>query len=264
MGCTRTIGALGVAAVLLTGCATGPALPPPPVHPNGLTLWRIVSEQCAPDQVQHASPAPCAEVSTAGRYAVLKDTVGPAQFLVLPTDRITGIEDPALLTPGGPNYFAAAWAARTFVEMRLGKKLARDQVAVAVNSRYGRSQDQLHLHVDCLAPGVAETLTANRSMIGPEWSSRAFTVGGHAYRIRRIEGDGLAGVDPFRLLAEGVPSAARAMGAWTLALVGTTFADGRPGFYLLAGRADPLHGDPGSAEVLQDHDCKVELAAPAR
>jgi CDP-diacylglycerol pyrophosphatase len=43
------------------------------------------------------------------------------------------------------------------------------------------------------------------------------------------------------------------MGAQTLAVVGTTGADGRPGFVLLAGRADATRPGSGHSEDLQDH-----------
>jgi CDP-diacylglycerol pyrophosphatase len=79
---------------------------------------------------------------------------------------------------------------------------------------------------------------------------------GHPFRILRIDGDSLGGADPFRLLADAMPGAREAMGAWTLVLVGETTADGRPGFYLLAARADPARGEYGSGEELQDHACK--------
>ncbi|MGC1301622.1 MAG: CDP-diacylglycerol diphosphatase, partial [Caulobacteraceae bacterium] len=70
----------------------------------------------------------------------------------------------------------------------------------------------------------------------------------------------LSGARPFRLLADGLPGASQDMGAWTLALVGETSADGRPGFYLLAERADPLRGESGSSEVILDHSCKQQAA----
>ena len=41
------------------------------------------------------------------RYAVLKDLHGNTRFLLLPTDPISGIESPALLQPGAPNYWQA-------------------------------------------------------------------------------------------------------------------------------------------------------------
>jgi len=43
--------------------------------------------------------------------------------LLLPTARISGIEDPALLAPDSVNYFAVAWKERSELERRLGKAL---------------------------------------------------------------------------------------------------------------------------------------------
>jgi CDP-diacylglycerol pyrophosphatase len=76
----------------------------------------------------------------------------------------------------------------------------------------------------------------------------------------RIDGEDLSATNPFQLLAHDMPGAAREMGAWTLALVGETGADGQPGYYLLAERADPARGEDASSEVIQDHDCKAQLA----
>ena len=104
-------------ALLLAGCASqGPSLPAPPVHRNGQALWQIIHDQCVPDQRAHGDPAHCALVSLrdgeAHGFVVLKDRNGVAQHLVMPTAKITGIEDPALLAPDAANYFAAAWNAR--------------------------------------------------------------------------------------------------------------------------------------------------------
>jgi CDP-diacylglycerol pyrophosphatase len=47
------------------------------------------------------------------------------------------------------------------------------------------------------------------------------------------------------------------MGAYTLVLVGAVFPAAGPGFILLAGEADLAHGNVGSGEDLQDHDCAL-------
>ena len=81
--------------------------------------------------------------------------------------------------------------------------------------------------------------------------------GGH-YLARVVDSPDLAGVNPFRLLADEVPGAATAMGRWTLAVEGVRLPpDGRAGFVLLADRADPALGDAGAAERLLDHACAV-------
>ena len=83
--------------------------------------------------------------------AILKDLVGIAQMLAIPTRRITGIEDPQMLAPDAPPVFAVAWGAKTLVEARLDRALPREAVGLAINSKWARSQDQLHVHVDCMA-----------------------------------------------------------------------------------------------------------------
>jgi len=174
----------------------------------------------------------------------------------MPTVDITGIEDARLLAEGAPNYFAEAWRAQTYVDARIGKTLPRQDMAVSVNSLYGRSQDLLHLHIDCLTPQSVAALAADLPRIGRRWSSAPLTLSGHPYYAIRLGGDDPP-ADPFHVLAAGMPGAAKAMGAWTLVLAGATFDGAAPGFILLAGRADPAHADFASGEELQDHDCAI-------
>jgi CDP-diacylglycerol pyrophosphatase len=61
----------------------------------------------------------------------------------------------------------------------------------------------------------------------------------------KVETDSLAHVDPFKLLARGLPSGKFSMGSQTLAVIAATFADGRIGFYLLANESnDPYSSIP--------------------
>ena len=73
----------------------------------------------------------------------------------------------------------------------------------------------------------------------------------------RITGETLAGQNPFKLLARGVPGARADMGRHTLVVVGMLFAGDVPGFIMLDDHADPAHGDWGSGEELQDHACAL-------
>ncbi len=252
--------ALFLLAFLAWGCATvPPRLPPPPVHSNGLALWRILHDRCVPDQMQHATPAPCTVVALspdeAHGFVVLKDRNGVAQHLLMPTARITGIEDPLILQPGAPNFFAIAWSQRGLLEQRLGHSLGAGQTVVAVNSRYGRSQDQLHLHIDCLgAPSVAALASLGET--ARDWSSPPVTLKEQVYRIRWVDTPELASTSPFHMLADGLSVPPAEMGAWTLALVGA-HRGVHDGFYLLAQRYDPARGRRASAEDLQDYDCHL-------
>ncbi|MBE7218759.1 MAG: CDP-diacylglycerol diphosphatase [Caulobacteraceae bacterium] len=248
--------ALGLGACMVAGRG----LPPPPVHPNGLALWRIVHDLCVPGEQARGRPSPCAAVSltegVARGSALLKDRVGVGQHLLIPTARITGIEDPALLAPDAPNFFARAWAARGYVEGRLVERASPPPLSIAVNSQYGRSQDQLHLHIDCLRRDVAAALRATSPSLGDGWSRRRLVLRGRAYSIRWLAADKLATTAPFALLAKEMPGARAHMAAWTIALTSGATPDGSPGFWLLADHVDLRSGDLASSEELQDHQCR--------
>ncbi|HUO43544.1 MAG TPA: CDP-diacylglycerol diphosphatase [Burkholderiales bacterium] len=218
-------------------------------------LWRIVSTQCLPHYQAAQNPAPCAAVDTADGYAVLKDRNGAYQFLLIPTRPISGIEDPALLAPGAINYWQAAWQARRYVENALGHPLSRDRLSLAVNSRSGRSQDQLHIHIDCIGETAWRALRAGENRITAQWSS--LSIAGHPYQVRRIEGETLDNADPFEIVAGTLPAAKQAMADYTIFVAGAVFADGKPGFYLLVDRAFSVPGDYAHAEELQDHNCSL-------
>jgi CDP-diacylglycerol pyrophosphatase len=222
-----------------------------------MALWKIVHNRCVVDQMQHGKPGPCARVDLPASYAILKDIDGATQYLLIPTARLTGIESPALLTAGAPNYFADAWRQMDFVESKLPKPLPRQDLALAINSIDGRTQQQLHIHMDCIRRDVRDILAAHRAAIGADWAPFPEALAGQAYRALGIPRTALGGVNPFQLLAEKEPGARAAMGLHTLVLAGGTLADGSPGFILLDGTADPSHGDMGSGESLQDHQCGV-------
>jgi CDP-diacylglycerol pyrophosphatase len=224
-------------------------------------LWKIVDGKCVPHQEADHNPAPCASVDLEGGvakgYAALKDINGIAQYLLIPTARIGGIEDPAILAPGATNYWDAAWQDRHLVEERLHTALPRDAVSLAINSAYGRSQDQLHIHIDCVRQDVHDILAANLDKITDTWTPFPIPLAGHHYRSIRIGHATLDGVDPFRVLADAGLETSADMGKHTLVLIGATFPDSAEGFVLLDDHVDMLAGDFASGEQLQDHSCAV-------
>ncbi|MGO9008293.1 MAG: CDP-diacylglycerol diphosphatase [Beijerinckiaceae bacterium] len=223
-------------------------------------LWTIVHDQCVPDQESHQDPAPCEAVSLDGGapqgYAILKDRVGATQFLLIPTRRISGMESPEALAPDIPNYWQAAWQARRFVEARAKRALAWDMIGLAVNSALGRSQDQLHIHIDCLRPDVRAVLAEHMSEIGWTWAELSFDLRGRRYFALRLEAAALATQDPFKLVASGL-AASGDMARETLVVVGAKLAEDEMGFVLLADHADPEKGDFGHGEDLLDHACDL-------
>lgn len=228
----------------------------------------MIHDHCGP-AARHGTypPAPCAEVIDAATpkrgYVVLKDRVGRSQYLVIPLARIPGIESPALLAPDAPNYFADAWAARLYVEAALHRPLPRDALILAVNSAHGRTQDQLHIHVDCIRADVRNVLARELPSISTPWRTleQPLPPNAHTYRARWIDGETLA-ANPFRLLHDALPKDDR-MAKHSLVVVGARSTSGEPGFILLSGRADASTGDRGSGDELQDHDCAIaQRAAP--
>ena len=202
---------------------------------------------------------PCAEINIAEGldrgFAVLQTPSSAAHVIVVPTIRISGIESPALLSENAPNYWEAAWEARRFVDDGAGRQLPRDKIGMAINSAARRSQDQLHIHVACIAPRVAEFLRRHQAEIHETWSFLSSALLGHRFAAMKVETDSLAHVDPFKLLALGLPSGKFSMGSQTLAVIGATFADGRTGFYLLANDSGASPRAIVSAETLLDDKC---------
>ena len=165
-----------------------------------------------------------------------------------------------MLEPDAPPVFADAWKAKSLVEARLGgKALPREAIALAINSKWSRSQQQLHVHVDCVAQPVAAALADYRGALDAEWRPMTVKLAGQTYLARRLDSADLADAEPLKLLADGVDGARANMGAWSLAAVGADF-DGRPGFVLIA---DPFSLEGGGhAEDFEDHDCAVARPAP--
>ncbi len=242
---------IALAAMALLCAAGTPAI----ADPNALS--KIVEGKCVPDQQAHGKPAPCSEVNLPRRYAVLKDLQGASQYLLIPTDTVAGIESPAIEAASAPNYFEDAWEARGFMERSLGRPVPRDVVGLAINSVKGRTQNELHIHIDCVRTDVLATLIKDGPSIGANWAPLPDRLVGHPYQAMRIPASNLAKVNPFAVLAAGQPAARADMGNETLVAVAVRLADGTEGFDLLSGHVDLLRGNLGSGEELLDHDCAV-------
>ena len=187
----------------------------------------------------------------------MKDFIGATQFLLIPTKKIRGIESRSVRARGATNYFAEAWKARGLTEKALGRAMPSDTMSLAVNSEFGRTQNQLHIHIDCIRADVRKALHSQRSKITGRWASLNKPLVGHHYMAMRIVGRTLVGHNPFKLLARGIPGARMDMGRHTLVVVGVALARGVPGFVILDSHAGPVHGDNASGEELQDHRCEL-------
>jgi CDP-diacylglycerol pyrophosphatase len=231
-------------------------------------LWKIVHGRCVPDMQANQNPSPCVSVDLAegeaNGFVVMKDSTGNTQYLVIPTKKITGIESPKILEPHATNYFSNAWTATNLVDQRIHHTLAREDFAIAINSVSGRSQNQLHIHVDCIQLAVKSALQQVEPGIGTTWQDLPVKLSGHPYRAMWLPGEQLGARNPFSLLADSLPNPAQEMGGHTLVLVGAE-RSGQTGFVLLDGKAPEfavalspwLKLGFAAGEELEDHQCQL-------
>jgi CDP-diacylglycerol pyrophosphatase len=266
-----TVTAFRVSAAAAVVCALAvwlvAAAAPQALNPRD-ALWGLVHEECVPDQLHSHDPRPCVQVDLHDGiekgFAVLKDMRGVTQFLLIPTARVPGIESPAVWASGAPNYFADAWEARKYIDEALHRTLPRDDVGLAINSIAGRSQDQLHIHVDCIRSDLQETLRQHQASMGSQWAPLDVSFAGHHYLVMWVPGESLGSNNPFRLLAQGLPGAEKNMGDRTLVVVGYTRTDGAAGFVLLEDQVNRGNQDFAHGEDLLDHSCRIATPAPPK
>lgn len=183
--------------------------------------------------------------------AVLRAPGEPSHIVIMPTDTVAGLEAPALRGPRGAAYWRAALAARPFVSDVFKGKLSPAAVGLAVNSARGRSQDQLHIHLDCLRPSVLAALKAHGRQVQRRWSRFPVALAGERYHALLVPEAEAERFNPFAAL-HGLPGARPDLHRTSFAAVATPPGDPEPGFILLAYRAPKA-----SAEAVLDHGCTV-------
>jgi CDP-diacylglycerol pyrophosphatase len=259
-------------AILLTGIAAAVTFAPPAVgigihapksssdsspdasRPTGRdALRQIVQNQCVVNWLQHHESAPCERIflddpkTSDSGFAVLADQKGGAHYLLIPTQTMAGIDSSELLDPDMPNYFAEAWHARDLITKFVGREVPRTAVGLVVNTAQSRTQNQFHIHIECLRQDVFDSLRASAEQFTEIWSP--VSVAGATYQALRIMGQDLDGSNPFELLATLKPDTRHHMGDYTLVAAGMQFRSG-PGFVLLTGTGP-------SGELLLDSTCAV-------
>ncbi|MCJ2020238.1 CDP-diacylglycerol diphosphatase [Methylobacterium sp. E-065] len=183
--------------------------------------------------------------------AVLRAPGEPTHVVVMPTDNVSGIEAPVLQGPRGVAYWQAALRARHFVSDALQGRLPAAAVGLGVNSVDGRSQDQLHIHLDCMHRGVMAALKAHGSTIGESWAPFPVLLDEDQYLALRVPADAVEHFNPFAALAR-VPGWQGNLHDASFAAVAADPDDPGAGMIVLAYRMPEA-----SAEALMDHTCRV-------
>ncbi len=220
---------------------------------NPDALWHIVSQQCVPHQQQQQNPSPCLAVDLDRGYTLFKDRNGPLHDVLIPADKVTGIEDPALGRQLLPHYFAQAWRHRSVLSDGLQQPIPDAFLSVAINSRYGRSQNQLHVHIACLRPEVFATLNRHSNDLTAQWQVLPTRLKGHTYSARTLTATDADTLDPLAVLREYVEAQGEAMSQYSLLM--TPRADGS--LVLLTTHLALTELNLGSAGELQDYRCDL-------
>jgi CDP-diacylglycerol pyrophosphatase len=223
---------------------------------NPGALRRVV-EACVLNHELTGAAFPCAEVNEGsepiGGFVVLRAPLEQTHILVVPTTRIVGIEDLRLMAPDAPNFFEDAWKARHYVLEDAPHELTRDDIGLAINSKSGRTQDQLHIHVGCVRMNVRHALElSGAKMPFNVWAPIRLNADGAQYRLLKLKSDYLQDINVFKLAAQGLAIHPTEFHKMTIAVTGASFPSGDLGFYILAS----LSLDASGVEALLDDRCR--------
>jgi CDP-diacylglycerol pyrophosphatase len=177
--------------------------------PQRQALWEVV-RACVADEQLSGSPFPCLAVNLASGddrgSVLLRRPFGEPDTILAPTRKVVGVEDPWLQSPAAPNYFAAALAARALAVDGRGAAPPLDGTALAVNSRFARTQDQLHIHIGCLSASARRKLQASVGALKVGvWGLVGELAPGAIFWGWRTGRADLESVEPFRLVADTLP-----------------------------------------------------------
>ena len=215
------------------------------LDPKPNTLLSL-AKCCSTDLKSNPS---CEYYSATDQFVIVKDNdpKKPDAYLIIPSVPITGIEDSKIFSRPFVNFWDYGWnEAQRYI------KQSPDNTGLAINSVHGRDQNQLHIHISCLSPSVAQALASNDAKIGSD-PTKAFQLllGPHKNPYEVIKVKALTDLSsPFALVAK-IPGAGGHMADQSIAVIGSKTAGV---YYVLDTYA---HGsNPGAAEELLNQTCK--------
>jgi CDP-diacylglycerol pyrophosphatase len=196
-------------------------------------------------------------------YIVVKDVAPqkPYGYLLMPSFAVTGIED-TKRTEVKPvvEFWQFGWKEATEHLKKLEKQ--PEDTALAINSKPGRDQDQLHIHLSCVLPSVAAALTKAGKISTDPTKPTEIPLGPHNNRYEIITMTSLTDAhSPFKMI-EDFPHAKGHIGDQSIAIIGTGKTN-PPSYYYMAVTYYVPHKNPGTAEELLDqtNDCGKLKAA---
>lgn len=233
---------VSLASLALAACATAPV--EEPTLKTGLGAF---VDTCTPATTGLDGSKPCLALGPDQRWVLLKDQRGGSQFLVVARDPLLRLGHYDLPEPP---LFSEAWAARACVRDVLReldhRDVPLDHIGIAINSRFGGSQDRQHIHVDIIRDDVWDWLGPNAKYVmvdGPTGAEVALDK--TLYNVRRRDK-----VDDHEIFSVLAAYSSEGQISSTVAIV----PDPDGGVLILTGFAGPV--SPGSAE----HDVLIPSA----
>jgi CDP-diacylglycerol pyrophosphatase len=106
----------------------------------------------------------CKEYDPVNQYVIIKDDDAekPQAYLLIPSVKVTGIEDKQIFRAPYVNLWANAWD-----QSQRYPGWESRRIGMAINSVHARTQNQLHVHISCIDAQVAETLDDKVKGDGP-------------------------------------------------------------------------------------------------
>lgn len=245
--------------LLCAAMAAGPAQAIP--DPSRDVLW-VALQGCILMKETTGRTFPCLSVDLGHKdhpgTAVMRAPGEPTHIIVMPTRRTSGIEAPDLQHNLGNVLWRAALANRHRVTDALKDAVPVEDVGIAINSMGGRSQDQLHIHVDCINPIARAALRDRTQHVQGSWVVVTPTLLGSRFFAMRVKSQEAESFNPFVALAR-VPGRTTGLRDVTFAAFSTPSNDPDKGYILLAYRSSGSH-----AEKLLDHTCAIASKTAAR
>lgn len=209
-------------------------------------LWSLA--QCCSKDL--AGNSDCREYDAKDEYIILKDNAPtkPDAYLIIPTKRVTGIEDRRIFAWPFLDFWDYAWRQ---AQKYPGQPASR--IGLAINSERGRTQNQLHIHISCVRPDVSKILEARDNEIGVDPAkSVALELPPHNNTYRAVKVTGLTGdKSPFEVI-QAIPGVKDHMAEQSIAVIGSQKGNE---YYVLD---TYYHGtDSGAAEELLDQNCRA-------
>ena len=185
-------------SMLGAGLLTAAVAAMPIDWPRG-ALWQVV-RFCGFAERVFDRPFPCVAVRLGPEgFAILHASNRSSHFIVTPTHRLSGLESGAEGAVEAQGAWHAALALRSSVAATTGTTL--EDVALSVNPRRSRSQDQFHIHVGCGDPTLLAAIRREDVLIGSAWARLDRPVDGTVFWARRVLRSSVGDENPLASLA---------------------------------------------------------------